>query len=77
METSTPRAVVFSALITIAAFGTLALSKHPGTAGLGVLLMLSVGLAALYALLLLPALLELAGCNAHRQPDARRRPPPT
>jgi hopanoid biosynthesis associated RND transporter like protein HpnN len=77
METSTPRAVVFSALITFAAFGTLALSKHPGTAGLGVLLMLSVGLAALYALLLLPALLELAGCNAHRQPDARRRPPPT
>lgn len=77
METSTPRAVMFSALITIAAFGTLALSKHPGTAGMGVLLMLSVGLAALCALLFLPALLELAGRGkAPRQADPRRRPPP-
>ena len=77
METSTPRAVVFSALITIAAFGTLALSRHPGTAGMGVLLMLAVGLAALCALLFLPALLELAGRgNAPRKADTRRRPPP-
>lgn len=40
--TSTPRAVLFSALTTIAAFGTLALSDHRGTASMGVLLSISI-----------------------------------
>ena len=35
MGTSTPRAVVFSALTTVGSFGTIALSSHPGTAGMG------------------------------------------
>lgn len=59
METSTPRAVVFSALTTIGSFGALALSSHPGTASMGFLLMLSISLTMLCTLLVLPALLEL------------------
>jgi predicted RND superfamily exporter protein len=60
METSTPRAVAFSALATIGAFGTFALSDHPGLASMGVLLTLAIGLTMACTLLLLPALLELA-----------------
>ena len=60
METSTPRAVTFSALTTIGSFGALTLSDHPGIAGVGILLMLSIALAMLSTLLVLPALLELA-----------------
>jgi hopanoid biosynthesis associated RND transporter like protein HpnN len=61
MESSTPRAVVFSALTTIGSFGALALSSHPGTASMGFLLMLSITLTMVCTLLVLPALLELTG----------------
>ena len=70
METSTPRAVVFSALTTMGLFGPLALSEHHGTAGLGVLLMLAIGLTMLCTLLVLPALLELASRKDGRKPAA-------
>jgi uncharacterized protein len=53
------RAVVFSALTNGTAFGTLALSDHPGTAGMGVMLTLSLIYAMLAALLTLPSLLTL------------------
>jgi predicted RND superfamily exporter protein len=66
METSTPRAVVFSALTTIGSFGALAISKHPGTASMGFLLMLSISLTMLCTLLVLPALLELFSGNRRR-----------
>lgn len=46
--TSTPMAAFYSALTTVAAFGTLALSDHRGTASMGVLL--AVGLAATVAM---------------------------
>ena len=59
MESSTPRAVLFSALTTIGSFGALAMSNHPGTASMGVLLVLSISLTMLCTLLVLPALLEL------------------
>ncbi|MEO1203851.1 MAG: MMPL family transporter, partial [Pseudomonadota bacterium] len=59
MESSTPRAVLFSALTTIGSFGALAMSNHPGTASMGILLMLSISLTMLCTLLVLPALLEL------------------
>lgn len=55
LATSTPRAVLFSGLTTIASFGTLAVSQHPGMAGMGVLITLSLGYALLSALLALPA----------------------
>ncbi|MBL6457526.1 MMPL family transporter [Belnapia sp. T6] len=52
------RAVMFSALTTASAFGTLALSSHPGTASMGVLLAISLAAVLAAVLLALPALLH-------------------
>ena len=41
-DTSTPRAVMASALTTVAAFGTLSLSDHTGTASMGTMLAISM-----------------------------------
>lgn len=57
LDTSTPRAVLFSGLTAVASFGTLAVSKHPGMAGMGVLIALSLGYALVCALVVLPALM--------------------
>jgi predicted RND superfamily exporter protein len=51
--------VLFSALTTATGFGTLWLSRHPGTASMGELLMISLGWT-LTILVFLPALLETA-----------------
>jgi hopanoid biosynthesis associated RND transporter like protein HpnN len=61
MHTSTARAVLFSALTTIGSFGALATSSHPGTASMGALLTVAIGLSMLTCLIVLPALLTLAG----------------
>ncbi len=61
MNTSTPRAVLFSALTTIGSFGALALSSHPGTASMGELLTIAISLSMLSCLIVLPALLVLSG----------------
>ena len=58
--TSTPRAVVFSALTTIGSFGSIALSSHPGTASMGVLLTIAITLTLICTLLVLPALMALS-----------------
>ncbi len=60
-ETSTPRAVLFSALTTIGSFGSIALSGHPGTASMGVLLTIAITLTLICTLVLLPALLAVRG----------------
>ena len=57
LPTSLARAVIFSALVTGTAFGTLWLSHHPGTASMGRLLALSLACTLVSALLFLPALL--------------------
>jgi hypothetical protein len=57
LSTSTPRAVVFSALTTIGSFGSIALSSHPGTASMGILLTISITLTLATALIVLPGLL--------------------
>ena len=57
LSTSTARGVVFSALTTIAGFGSLAVSTHRGTATMGVLLTIGVILTLICTLLVLPALL--------------------
>ncbi len=57
MATSTPRAVVFSALTTIGSFGSIALSSHPGTSSMGVLLTIAITLSLICTLIVLPALL--------------------
>ncbi|MBL6945415.1 MAG: MMPL family transporter, partial [Rhodospirillales bacterium] len=56
-ETSTPRAVVFSALTTVGSFGSIAVSSHPGTASMGVLLTIAISLTLVCTLVLLPALM--------------------
>ena len=51
------RAVLFSALTTLASFGSLAISTHPGTSSLGVLLSIALGLTLVSTFIFLPALL--------------------
>jgi predicted RND superfamily exporter protein len=57
-ETTTPRAVFFSTLTTIASFGTIALSDHPGTASMGILLTVAILLTLICSLTVLPTLLQ-------------------
>ncbi|MBM3492393.1 MAG: hopanoid biosynthesis-associated RND transporter HpnN [Alphaproteobacteria bacterium] len=54
---STARAVIFSALTTLAAFASLALSRHVGTADMGRLLSLAIACTLFSTFVLLPALL--------------------
>jgi len=56
---STPRAILLSALTTLASFGALGLSDHPGTASMGMLLTLAIVITLFCVLLLLPALLAV------------------
>jgi hopanoid biosynthesis associated RND transporter like protein HpnN len=62
LQSSLSRAVLFSALTTATAFGTLWLSRHPGTASMGELLMISLAWT-LTILVFLPALLETANAD--------------
>jgi hypothetical protein len=57
LASATTRAVLFSALTTTATFGSLALSSHPGTSGMGVLLTIALFYTLLSTLFFLPALL--------------------
>jgi predicted RND superfamily exporter protein len=57
LQSSIARAVLFSALTTTTAFGSLALSSHPGTAEMGKLLTIMLGWTLFCTLFLLPALL--------------------
>jgi hopanoid biosynthesis associated RND transporter like protein HpnN len=56
METSTPRAVLFSALTNLASFGALAVSTHPGMATMGTLLTISILLTTVCTIVVLPSL---------------------
>ena len=57
LTSPTARGVLFSALTTGTAFGSLALSAHPGTASMGRLLLLSLGCTLLASLAFVPAML--------------------
>jgi hopanoid biosynthesis associated RND transporter like protein HpnN len=57
LQSSTARAVLFSALTTLSAFGSLALSNDPGTAGMGELLTISLVCTLFCTFVILPALL--------------------
>jgi hopanoid biosynthesis associated RND transporter like protein HpnN len=59
MHSSTPRAVMLSTLTTIGTFAALMLSPHQGTASIGLLLTLAVGLLLLLTIFVLPVLLAL------------------
>ncbi|ANK82914.1 MAG: hypothetical protein TEF_20485 [Rhizobiales bacterium NRL2] len=61
MRSSTPRAVLFSSLTTLASFGGLALAPHLGMASMGRLLTIAI-IAILFAtLIFLPALIRVTG----------------
>ena len=51
------RGMLYSALTTAAAFGSLAISKHTGTASMGILLTMALAFTLLATLIVLPALL--------------------
>jgi hopanoid biosynthesis associated RND transporter like protein HpnN len=57
LQSSLARAVLFSAIATGSAFGSLALSHHPGTASMGKILMISLAWTLVCALIFEPALL--------------------
>jgi len=69
LDTSTPRAVIVSALTTISSFGTLMLSDHRGVFSMGLLLTIGISLNLLVTLIVLPALLAI-----RRQNRARAKP---
>jgi len=76
LASATARAVAFSALTTGTAFGSLALSGHPGTASMGALLLISLGCTLVASLVFVPALLA-AMAQARGQGNERlaaRRP---
>ncbi len=72
LRASTARAILFSALTTIASFGSLSCSSHRGMAGMGVMLTICITFMTLATLVLLPALAELFG--GFVQNDGQREP---
>jgi hypothetical protein len=59
LQSATTRAVLFSALTTGSAFGSLAVSPHLGTASMGLLLFLSLGMSVMTTFIVMPALFGL------------------
>ena len=57
IRSSTPRAVLFSALTTLASFASLGISSHPGTASMGVLLTIALVSLLACSLTVLPGLM--------------------
>ena len=74
MDSTTARAVFYSAVTTTISFGTLALSSHRGVASLGVVLAIGMVLTVLANLIVLPSLIRAAGLM--RGEDAADRAPP-
>ena len=70
LQSSLTRAVFFSAMTTATAFGSLWLSKHPGTSSMGKLLALSLVCTLAAAILFQPALM-----GPPRKVDRRVRTP--
>jgi hopanoid biosynthesis associated RND transporter like protein HpnN len=69
----TARAVLLSALTTATAFGSLALSNHPGTASMGKLLLVSLGCTLAVTLVFVPAILAAPPDNRKTIQPAKRR----
>jgi hopanoid biosynthesis associated RND transporter like protein HpnN len=65
LASATARAVAFSALTTGTAFGSLALSAHPGTASMGALLLISLTCTLSASLIFVPALFASLARWAH------------
>ena len=65
LASPTAKAILFSALTTGTAFGSLALSHHPGTASMGRLLLISLACTLLATLVFEPALLPRRDGDPH------------
>jgi hopanoid biosynthesis associated RND transporter like protein HpnN len=65
LQSSMARAVLFSAATVLVAFGSLALSAHPGTAGMGELLTLALLYCLLSTFIFLPSLLSYPKIDKH------------
>lgn len=61
MDSTTARSVFYSAVTTVISFGTLAFSSHRGVASLGIVLTVGMVITVLSNLIVLPALIKLAG----------------
>ncbi len=70
-NSTTPRAILFSALTTVGSFGSIALSSHPGTASMGTLLAIAITLTLLCTLVFLPALMAML--KNQRNADTKAR----
>ncbi len=57
LQTSTARAVFYSALTTICSFGNLAVSPHRGMASMGIVLTIGIGFTLICILVVLPTLM--------------------
>jgi hopanoid biosynthesis associated RND transporter like protein HpnN len=75
LSSSLARAVLFSALTTGASFGSLILSTHPGTSGIGELLMIALGWTLVTVFLFEPALLGAPRPRGGRAPQSLRNRP--
>ncbi len=69
--TSTPRAILFSAMTTVASFGSLMLSPHRGTASMGELLSIAIAFTLITTLIVLPAAFKYQE-NRNRKAAANR-----
>lgn len=72
LASATARAILFSALTTGTAFGSLAFSHHPGTASMGLLLLLSLACTLIATFIFEPALLYLVPAPQGAAPTPRR-----
>ena len=70
LRSSTARAILLSSCTTLASFGSLAFSPHPGMASMGRLLVIGVAFTLLANLLVLPALLSRASARSAHAPRA-------
>jgi hypothetical protein len=79
VQSTLTRAVVFSAMTTATAFGSLWLSRHPGTSSMGELMFLALVCTMMAAVLFQPALMgpprEVAVDKPPMKPAAVRTPP--
>jgi len=76
---STFRAVLFSTLTTLTAFGALVMAHHPGLASIGALAIVAMSTATFVNLVWLPALttvIEGAPSDSETKPASETKPEP-
>ncbi len=73
VDTTTPRAVLISALTTIGSFGTLWLSPHKGTASMGELLTIAILITLVSTLIVLPQFIAWTIGRHHKKPLSKQQ----